>query len=313
MDTEVLRWFQQVADGATVTEVAELQIISQPAVSRALARLEDELGTPLLSKSGRVLRLTHAGAVFKRHADAVLHQLDDGLAAVSELLDPETGTVALAFQPSLGTWLVPALISDFSARHPSVRFRLEQSQDSLLSSPVTGGGIDLEFTARRLRGQEIDWKRLVTEPLWLAVPSDHRLAGRRQAALAEVAAEDFVMLHRGWELRARSEELCAAAGFTPSVTFEGDDLAMVRGFVAAGLGVSIVPAPPGAATRWAGRERLVEIADAGASRDVGLAWSRERHLLPAAQLFRQHVLEADLQTLFSARGGEEQAASAERS
>ncbi|MDQ4137557.1 MAG: hypothetical protein M3116_01750 [Actinomycetota bacterium] len=77
-----------------------------------------------------MLRLTHSGAVFKRHADAVLHQLDDGLAAVSELLDPETGTVALAFQPSLGTWLVPALIADFSARHPRVRFRLEQSQDS---------------------------------------------------------------------------------------------------------------------------------------------------------------------------------------
>ncbi len=168
-----------------------------------------------------------------------------------------------------------------------------------MSSAVASGRIDLEFTARRPRSPEVHWQRLITEPLWLAVPSDHGLASRRRVALAEAVDEDFVMLHSGWELRSRSEELCAAAGFVPTVAFEGDDLAMVRGFVAAGLGVSIVPAPPGAADSWSGRERLVGISDAGASRDVGPAWSRERRLLPAAQLFRQHVLESGLQTLFS--------------
>ena len=103
MDTDVLRFFQQVADGATVTEVAELYQVSQPGVSRGLQRLEEEVGTPLLMRSGRLLRPTHAGSVFKRHVDAVLHALDDGLAAAEELIDPESGTVRLAFQRSLGT------------------------------------------------------------------------------------------------------------------------------------------------------------------------------------------------------------------
>lgn len=83
MDTDALRWFQQVADGVTVTEVSEVEGISQPGVSRALARLERELGTPLLRRSGRTLRMTHAGSAFKRHVDALLHQLDDGFAAVN--------------------------------------------------------------------------------------------------------------------------------------------------------------------------------------------------------------------------------------
>ena len=102
MDTDALRWFQHVTDGVTVTEVADIYRVSQPGVSRALARLEDELGTPLLRKTGRLLRPTHAGTVFKRHVDSVLHALDDGVAAVNELVDPETGTVAVAFQLSLG-------------------------------------------------------------------------------------------------------------------------------------------------------------------------------------------------------------------
>ena len=73
MDVAVLRWFQLVADGATVTEVSDLEFTSQPTISRALTRLSEEVGTPLLHREGRLLRLTRAGAAFKRHVDAVLH------------------------------------------------------------------------------------------------------------------------------------------------------------------------------------------------------------------------------------------------
>ncbi len=101
MDTDALRWLQQVADGTTVTEVSEVESVTQSGVSRALARLEAQIGTPLLRRSGRTLRMTRAGAVLKPRLDALLHHLDDGIAAVSQLIDPDTGTVALAFQQSL--------------------------------------------------------------------------------------------------------------------------------------------------------------------------------------------------------------------
>ena len=149
VDTDALRWFQQVAEGTTVTEVSGLGAVTQSGVSRALRRLEAQLGTPLLRRSGRTLRLTHAGAVFKRHADALLHQLDDGIAAVSQLIEPETGTVALAFQQSLGTWLVPDLVRTFRAAHPGVRFQLTQVRDELHSAALDGGQLrDLHDAAK---------------------------------------------------------------------------------------------------------------------------------------------------------------------
>ncbi|MGO9216489.1 MAG: LysR family transcriptional regulator [Streptosporangiaceae bacterium] len=137
VDTDALRWFQQVADGTTVTEVSELESVTQSGVSRALARLEAQVGTPLLRRHGRTLRLTQAGAVFKRHVDAMLHQLDDGIAAVSQLIEPDTGTVALAFQQSLGTWLVPDLVRSFRAAHPQVTFQLTQVRDVCTRPPWT--------------------------------------------------------------------------------------------------------------------------------------------------------------------------------
>jgi len=242
VDTESVRWFALVADGTTVTEVAQTYGVSQPAVSRGLSRLESEIGTPLLRKTGRVLRATYAGEVFRRHVDTMLRGLDDGLAAVAELVDPRTGTVSVAFQLSLGTWLVPRMIESFRAQYPRVQFRLEESHDALGSSLVAGGRIDLEFTARRPRNPAVRWERLFAQPLSLVVPGDHRLAGRDSVALADSAEEEFVMLRPSWELRALSEELCAEAGFEPRGAFEGDDLSVVHGFVAAGLGVGIVPA-----------------------------------------------------------------------
>ena len=292
METDTLRWFHLVADGMTVTEVAELHQVSQPAVSRALARLEAEIGTPLLQKSGRLLRPTYAGSVFQRHVEAMIHRLDDGLGALSELLDPRTGTVAVAFQLSLGTFLVPGMIESFRQDFPRVQFRLEQSHDALGSSMVAGGRIDLEFTSRRPRNPAVRWERLFAQPLFLAVPRGHRLARRSEIALTEAHDEDFVMLRPSWELRAQSDHLCEQAGFQPQVAFEVDDLLVVHGFVAAGLGVALVPATEGEPQPVGSAARLLRLHDANAYRDIGVAWSRERRLLPSADLFRRHVLAA---------------------
>ncbi len=292
MDTEALRWFQQVCEGITVTQVGEVYRVTQSGVSRGLARLEDEVGTPLLRRSGRTLRMTHAGAVFKRYTDAVLNSLDDGLAAVAQLIDPETGTIAVAAQVSLGTWLVPHLIGRFRTAYPEVRFDLRQVRNELTSSVLGGDPVDLEITALRPVGRAVRWHRLLSEPLCLAVPTGHRLAGSDRVALAEAAGERFVTLRPASLLRRQGADLCERAGFTPTVEFEGDDLATVRGLVGAGLGVAIVPAPrSGSAEPDGAAVRHLLISDPGATREVGLAWSAERRLLPAADRFRQYVID----------------------
>lgn len=292
MDTDAMRWFQQVADGVTVTEVGELYMVTQSGVSRGLARLEAEVGTPLLHRSGRRLRMTRAGAVFKRHVDALLNDLDDGLAAVHELLDPEAGTVAVAFQLSLGTWLVPDLVSTFRKDRPGIRFSLRQIRDELTSPVLDSGRVDLEITTRRPADPAVHWRHLTSEPLRLAVPGTHRLAGRESVRLAEVAEEPFISLRPASLLRQKCEELCERQGFRPGIAFEGDDLPTVCGFVAAGLGVSVVPAPHGGPfDPEPGRLAYLAIDDPRAARDIGLAWSTERRLLPAAELFRRHVID----------------------
>ncbi|QNK82259.1 LysR family transcriptional regulator [Nakamurella sp. PAMC28650] len=292
MDTDALRWFQQIADGVTMTEVSEIEFITQSGVSRALSRLEADVGTQLLRRTGRNLRMTSAGAAFKRHVDALLHQLDDGLAAVDQLIDPETGIVALASQLSLGTWLVPNLVGSFRRTHADVRFELQQVRDNQTTAVLQDTRLDLEITTVRPTDRTVTWHPLLTEPLWLAVPQEHELATRRHVRLSEVSREPFLMLRRPSLLRHQTEELCEQAGFEPAVAFEGEDIPTLRGFVTAGLGVAVVPALHlGSPEALTGVVHHLQITDAGAAREIGLGWSSERKTLPSAELFRQHIID----------------------
>jgi len=307
MDTDVLRWFTLVAEGVTVTEVSERELVTQSGVSRALARLESQVGAPLLERSGRTLRLTRTGEVFKPHVDRLLEELRAGLDAVARFVSPETGTVAVAFPQSLGSWLVPDLLGSFRAAHPDVGFLLTHARDELHGRPLDGGSADLEIGTRRFRvGPEavrpgdfaVRTQRIGVEPLRLALPASHPLASRPGAdgkagiRLADVAAESFIALRPTSALRKLGDDLCAAAGFRPRVVFEGDDLSNVRGLVAAGLGVAIVPAPrAGSPVASPGPVRYPPILDDGAERDIYLTWPADKPLLPAAELFRRHVID----------------------
>src|SRR6188768_336367 len=200
MDTDALRWFQLVADGYTVTEVSEVFGVSQPGVSRALARLEQEVGTPLLRRSGRVLRMTHAGTAFKRHVD--------------KLVDPEGGVVTLAFPLSLGSWLVPGLIRVFRHDHPRVRMVLQRTavgESGRVSQQLATRRADVELTTHRVTGPGVEWRRILVEPLVLAVPPTHHLAHRDEVALADVADEPFVMRRAPSGMRTQTLALCEAA------------------------------------------------------------------------------------------------------
>ncbi|WP_320783259.1 LysR substrate-binding domain-containing protein [Streptomyces sp. CRN 30] len=295
MDLQVLRSFQAVAGGTTVTDAAAEAGVTQPALSRALNRLEEEVGAKVFQRVGRVLRLTPAGRMFKSHVDAVLDSYDRGLRAVAEVVDPQAGVVSLAFLHTLGTWLVPRLVTDFRETSPQVRFELHQAGEIGLAQTLLDSTADLIITSKDPGHPLITWRRLLVEPLWLAVPTRHRMAQRRRVRLAEVAEEPFIVLKPGYGLRNVTETLCHQAGFSPLVGFEGEEVETLRGLVAAGLGVSLIPASSRATAPETSPDlpvRYLQMTDVHAARDIGIAWLSSRGLPPAPQRFMEHALRA---------------------
>jgi LysR family transcriptional regulator, transcription activator of glutamate synthase operon len=286
MNVDELRWFAAVADAGQVTKAASDLHVSQPALSRALARMQRQLGVNLFDRDGRNLRLNRYGEVFLAHTRRALAELDAGRRALEEMAGTERGLVSLGYAPTLSVWLVPALVSEFRADNPGASFQLSQDAVKPLIDALRDGRVDL-LVIPRPPDLNLAWKRLGTERLKLAVPPNHRLAARKRVRLAEAAEEPFVMLKPAYEFRGLSEDLCHEAGFEPRNTFEAEDIASVRALVAAGLGVAVVPPlhTPGPAAPE------LELADKHATRPIGIAWEERRYRSPMTELFRRFVLD----------------------
>ncbi len=270
---------------SNLTRAAAELGIPQPTASRRLAALSERVGVPLTVPQGRGIRLTRVGRLLADAAERAVDILEHGVRQVREEIDPEAGHVVLGFLHLLGRSLVPGLLRDFRIEHPRTRFGLAQGSWRNIVDGLVSGELDLALVAPPPRAEGLESVVLTEQELFVAVPTDHRLAGRPSVRLTELADEVFVLLEHGYGLRQITDALCAKAGFTPTVAFEGQESDTVRGLVAAGLGVALLPAfephpPPGVA-----EIRL----DPPVTRKIGLAWSTDRPLSPAAATFRKFI------------------------
>ncbi|MDH6110867.1 DNA-binding transcriptional LysR family regulator [Kitasatospora sp. MAP12-15] len=281
-----LAQFAAVARLEHVTRAAQLLGMPQPTLSRAVARLEDELGVALLARQGRTVRLTRAGRLLLGSVERALAEIERGAEAVRAEADPASGRVAFGFLHTLGTDAVPALLRGFRTDHPQVRFQLVQDYVAAMLGRMRAGELDLCLVSPIPDDPDVIVRPLDEQRLYLAVPSDHRLAGRRRIRLAEVAEEPFVAVEQGYGLRSITDDFCAQAGFAPRIAFEGEEAETLRGLVAVGLGVALLP--PGLAPRPGVVD--LEVTAPRTRRAIGLAWSAGRPLTPPVEAFRDFVL-----------------------
>ncbi|MET7333043.1 LysR family transcriptional regulator [Nonomuraea sp. NPDC005650] len=278
-----------VGETGHVTRAAELLGIPQPTASRRLAALADLVGAPLVVPAGRGIRLTRAGRTLAAASTRALTAMAAAAREVREEIDPASGRVVLGFLHLLGRTLVPSLIGGFREHHPDIRFSLVQGSRHDMIEELRAGRIDLVFVAPMpVDAQDLAGARLADQELVLSVPPSHRLAARARVRVAELAGEELVTLEPGYGLRQITDDLCAAAGFVPRIAFEGQETETVRGLVAAGLGVAVLPRsthPTADATAG-----VVEIPlSPSLYRTIGVSWLRDARLPPAVRAFRDHA------------------------
>ncbi|WBB64488.1 LysR family transcriptional regulator [Streptomyces sp. WMMC500] len=281
-----LAQFAAVAREEHVTRAARALGVPQPTLSRAMVRLEADLGVALFARRGRTLSLTTAGRDFLAYADRALAEVGRGAEAVRADAHPETGKVAFGFLHTLGSETVPGLLREFRKDHPRVRFALVQNYGEWMLQRLRAGELDLCLTSPVPDAPDLHARRLDAQRLRLVVPDDHRLARRRRIRLAEVAEDPFVTLEPGYGMRRMLEELCAAAGFAPRVAFEGEEAETIRGLVAAGLGVALLPPPA------VPRPGVVEldVTAPRAVREIGVAWVAGQQETAPVAAFRRFLL-----------------------
>lgn len=232
-----------MADEASFTRAAQKLLVSQPAVSAQIRRLERELGEELLDRSERSVRPTAVGAAVMPYARAALAAIDGARSAVSELTGLLRGRAAVGTVTSPNVDL-PVLLSEFHTRHPLVEITLSEADTDQLVTDLRAGRLDAGIVSvgdgapGGLRTQVI-----ADQPIVVAVSHRHELAGRAVMPLAELASLPLISLPRGTGLRARLDEAAAAAGIGLHVAFEASAPELLAELAACGLGVALLPGP----------------------------------------------------------------------
>ena len=286
MELHQLEYFRTLAHIKHFTNASKAIAVSQPALSRSIAKLEAELGVQLFDRSDKQLELTAAGKKFLFYVEKGLHQLDLGRRTITSS-SPDNGIVRLSFIQSLGGYFVPNLLCAFREEHPNISFSLNQDDPMNLGEQLRDGKTDLCLCSAMVPVERVGWMYLCSEELYLVVHRKHPLASRQEISLQDIDGEPFIVLEPQYNLRVLTDQFFDLAGVTPNIIFEGADVFSVAGLVRAKLGITLLPKIPALCSP---ELVFLPISFPVCQRAIGIAWNTASPLSESATIFQRFIL-----------------------
>jgi LysR family transcriptional activator of glutamate synthase operon len=290
MEFRQLQYFIEVAKREHVTQASEALHVAQSAVSRQISLLEKELEIALFIREGRNVKLTQMGRLFLTYAERSLNEIELAKQQIQEHQNPEKGLIRLGFSSGLSVQTLPPVLTQFREDYPSLHFQLHQGTLPYLIDLIDKGHIDLAFSAPvPTENPTVKGTILYSENLLALLPVQHPLSEKTTLRLKDLKADRFVTYRTGLALRDIVFKACTSAGFTPEIAFEGEDMDTIKGLVAAGFGVSLVP-EHALAHNLPPDLTAVKITDPHVYRTVGLIQPLHRELAPSEELLYRFLV-----------------------
>jgi molybdate transport repressor ModE-like protein len=246
LDVKRLRVLREVAAQGSFSAAADALFLSQSAVSQQIATLEKEVGMQLLDRARGGPKLTDAGRVLVGHAEAAIARLDEAERELAAIAGLEGGELRLASFPTASATVLTEAVSVFHGRHPKVRLSIAEAEPEESLPRLKGGELDLALSfdypsVPSTPDRDLELTLLLNESMHLALPKKHPLAERQAVPLAELADERWLVGSRPSSCGEVVMRACRDAGFEPQVGFESNDYQVMQGFIAAGLGFTLLP------------------------------------------------------------------------
>lgn len=286
MELSQLRYFLQVAERRNFTRAAEDLLISQPALSRSVQKLEEELGQPVFERKTRSLSLTDAGTLLQARAQQVLSILEDTRAEITD--DGQSGRVRVGAIPTIAPYFLPEVLGRFSAAFPKATVIVQENTTDLLLKSCAQGEIDLAIVALPVPTKYLEVEELFEEELFLVLPPGHPLADKATIRPSDVEPFPFVLLDEAHCLSDNIVSFCRDRSFQPVSVERISQLAMVQELVSLSHGVSMIPAM---ARRLDQSDRRVyrSLSRPKPMRTIAVAWNPYRFQSRLLKAFRHHL------------------------
>lgn len=300
MTLNELRYIVAVARERHFGRAAESCFISQPTLSVAVKKLEEELGVSLFERRKGEVSVTPIGKQVVTRAQRVLEEASSIRQVARQGQDQLDGPLRLGAIYTIGPYLLPHLIPELAGRAPKMPLVIEENYTAALAEKLKNGDLDVILISYPFDEPGVQTMPLYREPFVLLLPSSHPLNQRPDVEIGELGAEDVLMLGAGHCFRDQVLEVCPecmrrSSEGSPAQTLEGGSLETIRYMVASGLGVTVLPCSAAGAERFS--ERLLSVrrfGDSAPSRVVALAWRKSFPRPQAIEALRDAVHACDM-------------------
>jgi DNA-binding transcriptional LysR family regulator len=289
MDIASLRAFVEVAREGSFSQAAESLFLTQPAISKRIAALEDELEVRLFDRAGRQVILTESGRHLLPRAERIIHEVTDISRELSNLSGEIAGGLAMATSHHIGLHRLPVVLREYSDRYPKVALDIRFMESEKACSAVEHGELELAVVTLPLVSStalktEIVWR----DPLLPVVGLDHPLAEKKQISLQDLLHYPAVLPTRGTYTRTILERRIESMNQQVNCTLSTDYLETLKMMVSIGLGWSLLPK-----IMFDGLLRELEVKELQLSRSLGIVTHHKRTLSNAAKAMRTLLLPAE--------------------
>lgn len=287
MELTQLHYFLKVAEHGNFTHAANELGVSQPALSRAIGKLEEQLGRPLFERQPRSVALTDAGRMFESRVRQVFELLEDAKAEMND--DGESGRLRVAAIPTIAPYFLPKLLSEFANSHPQAHVSVTEDVTEQTIKRVSRGEVDIAIVALPVTAQYLDTQSLFEEELLLVLPKGHPLVEKPEITLADVEPLPFVLLNEAHCLSDNITSFCRQRSFQPVAVERTSQLAMVQELVTLDHGVSMVPAMARAVDQ-SDQRVYRSLSGAKPTREIAMLWNPYRFQSKLLESFKKQAL-----------------------
>ena len=279
MNLRDLKYLLALADHKHFGRAAAACFVSQPTLSTQIRKLEDELGVALVERAPRKVMLTAAGQDVVLRARRIVAEVEQMKESARRSRDPESGSMRLGVFPTLGPYLLPHIVPQLRERFPQLELLLVEEKSDVLLQRLRDGKLDAALLALPVHDEQLHAELLFEEPFVFAAPQRHPLAARASVSMAQLSDETLLLLEDGHCLRDQALDVCRLSGANEKSGFRATSLETLRQMVAAGVGVTLLPAlPVHAPVAQPPNIRVVPFRKPAPSRRIALVWRKSSAL-----------------------------------
>ena len=286
LDLHLLVQFVVLARTKNFTRAAEELHLSQSALSRAIQKLEDQLGQPLFERKPREIVLTDLGGLLLDRAKEILKLMEDTFSELSEA--GKRGRVRLGAIPTIAPYFLPTLLASFAKKHPEISVIVQEDTTDMLIKRCSHGEIDLALLALPVITRQLDLEPLFDEELLLLLPLGHPLEAEKKITAESVDGYPFVMLNEAHCLSENIASFCRKQSVQPVTIERTSQLATVQELVSLNHGVSIVP-EMARKIDTSTQRTYRSFTSTKPSRTIAMMWNPDRFLSKSTKTLMDHL------------------------